>query len=115
MTAIPYIIFFFKIKSRFKDDLFISCDICSGYVAQVSDPWPVGLLSRQIYLYDRGDFQSLSHDLTEIDWSLVKDNDVDTNAQNVINRIYHLVNKQIPNKLVHVRKSYPSWLTNNTK
>ena len=71
--------------------------------------------SRQIYLYHRGDLQSLSHELTETDWSLVKDNDVDTYAQNVTDRILYLVNKHIPNKLVHIRKSDPSWLTNNIK
>ena len=48
--------------------------------------------SRQIYLYHRGDLQSLSHELTETDWSLVKDNDVDTYAQNVTDRILYLVN-----------------------
>ena len=59
--------------------------------------------------------QSLSHELTETDWSLVKDNDVDTYAQNVTDRILYLVNKHIPNKLVRIRKSDPSWLTNNIK
>ena len=51
-----YIHVVFKIKNCLNDDLFISCDdrigknvaehlhICSGYVTQVSDPWPVGLL-----------------------------------------------------------------------
>ena len=51
----PYI-FFFKIKNCLNDDLFISCDdrisenvayhlhICSGYVTQGSDLWPMGLL-----------------------------------------------------------------------
>ena len=45
----PYI--FFKIKNCLNDDLFISCDDRigkmlhnSGYVTQVSDLWPVGLL-----------------------------------------------------------------------
>ena len=48
---------FFKTKNCSNDGLFISCDdrtgknvayhlhICSGYVTQVSEPWPVGLLS----------------------------------------------------------------------
>ena len=67
----PYIIFFFKIKNCLKDDLFISCDdrigkmlhnkkkkkkkkkkklhICSGYVTQVSDPWPMAHLVKNLY------------------------------------------------------------------
>ena len=43
--------------------------------------------------------------------SLVKDNDVDTYAQNVTDRILYLANKHIPNKVVHIRKSDPPWLT----
>ena len=60
-------------------------------------------------------FPLQSHELTETDWSLVKDNDVDTYAEIVTDRILYLVNKHIPNKLVHIRKSYPSWLTSNIK
>ena len=49
-------IFFFKTKNCSNNDIFISCDdrigkmlhnicsVCSGYVTQVSEPWPVGLL-----------------------------------------------------------------------
>ena len=50
-------IFFFETKNCSNDDIFISCDdrigkmlhikhlhVCSGYVTQVSEPWPVGLL-----------------------------------------------------------------------
>ena len=45
--------------------------------------------SRHVY---RGDFQSLSNEWTETDWSLVKENNVDTNSQNVTGRILYLVN-----------------------
>ena len=58
--------------------------------------------SRQIYLYYRGDFQSLSYELTETNWSLVEDNDVDTYVPNVTYRILYLVYKHIPNKLVYI-------------
>ena len=43
----------------------------------------------------------------------MQDNDVDTYAQNVTDRILNLVDKHIPNKVVHFRKSDPPWLTNN--
>ena len=45
----------------------------------------------------------------------MKDNDVDTYAQNVTDRILYLVNKLIPNKLMQIQNSDPSWLTNNIK
>ena len=40
---------------------------------------------------------------------------MDTYAQNVTDRILHLVNKHITNKHVHIRKSDPPWLHNNIK
>ena len=52
-------IFFFKTKNCSNDDLFISCDdrigkmlhnICMSAVTQVSEPWPVGLVSLNIYI-----------------------------------------------------------------
>ena len=52
-------IFFFKTKNCSNDDLFISCDdrigkmlhnICMSAVTQVSEPWPVGLVSLYIYI-----------------------------------------------------------------
>ena len=36
-------------------------------------------------------------------------------AQHVTDRIFYLLNKHIPNKLVHIRTSDLSWLTNNIK
>ena len=70
---------------------------------------------RQIYLHHQGDYQTLSTELNETDWNSLKDDNVDLYAQNVIDRITYLVNKHIPNKTVHVRKSDPVWLTTNIK
>ena len=50
--------------------------------------------------------------MPQCDWSSLKDNNNDTYAQNVTDRILHLVNKYIPNKHVHTRKSDPLWLNN---
>ena len=44
-TSKGYIIFFFKIRMIFSLVAMTGLHICSGYVTQVSDPWPVGLLS----------------------------------------------------------------------
>ena len=70
---------------------------------------------RHIYLYHQGDYQTLYTELNETDWNSLKDDNVDLYAQNVNDRITHLVNKHISNKTVHVRKSDPSWLTTNIK
>ena len=71
--------------------------------------------TRHIYLYHRGDYQTLALELTETDWNSLKDNNIDVYAQNVTNRILDLVNKHIPNKHVHIRKSDPPWLSNTIK
>ncbi|MCG8047067.1 MAG: reverse transcriptase domain-containing protein, partial [Candidatus Thiodiazotropha endolucinida] len=71
--------------------------------------------TRQIYLYHRGNYQTLSRELNETDWHSLKDDDVDSYAQNVTDAILNLVNKHIPNKTIHIRKSDPPWLTNDIK
>ncbi|MCG8046167.1 MAG: reverse transcriptase domain-containing protein [Candidatus Thiodiazotropha endolucinida] len=70
---------------------------------------------RKIYLFDRGNYQTFSNDLIDTDWNTLKSNDIDTYAENITNRITSLTNKHIPNKLIKVRQSDPSWLTNNIK
>ncbi|MCG8047764.1 MAG: hypothetical protein N0E48_19410, partial [Candidatus Thiodiazotropha endolucinida] len=71
--------------------------------------------TRQIYLYHRGDYQTLSRELNETNWNSLKDDDVDIYAKNVTDAILNLVNKHIPNKTIHIRKSDPPWLTNDLK
>ena len=70
---------------------------------------------RHIRLFDRGDYQSLSHDIRETDWESLKINDIDIYASNITNRISELVDKHIPNKKNKIRQSDPSWLTNAAK
>ena len=88
---------------------------CPKYCFYNFDKLITPSLTRHIYLYHLDDYQTLSHELTEADWSSLKDNAIDIYAQNVTDRVLHLVNKHIPNKLVHIRKSEPPWLTNDIK
>ncbi|MES9994358.1 MAG: reverse transcriptase family protein [Candidatus Thiodiazotropha sp.] len=73
------------------------------------------IYSRHIWLYDRGDYLSLSRDLDNTDWSALKSDDIDTYTNNVTERITELAKKHIPNKDIKVRKSDPPWLTTNIK
>lgn len=70
---------------------------------------------RHIYLYDKGDYKTLSRELTETDWNSIKSNDIDIYAANITEKIIDLVNKHVPNKNIKVRNSDPPWLTNNIK
>ncbi|MEW8547189.1 MAG: endonuclease/exonuclease/phosphatase family protein, partial [Candidatus Thiodiazotropha sp.] len=71
--------------------------------------------TRKIYLYDRGNYQSISDELSETDWNKIKNNDIDIYANNLTEHILDLADKHIPNKTIKIRKSDPSWLTNNIK
>ena len=71
--------------------------------------------TRHVWLYDRGDYESFSRDLLEVDWNSLKDADVDVYATNVTNSITCLATKHIPNKHVKVRQTDPPWLTNNIR
>ena len=88
---------------------------CPIYCDYNFDKVKTRLLTRHIYLYNRGEYQTLTHDLTGTDWNSLKYNNVDVYAQNVTDRIQYLVNKHIPNKQMCIRISDPPWLSNNIK
>ena len=75
------------------------------------------IFTRNIWLYDRGDYQSLSRDVVDTDWNILNDNHIDIYANNVTNHIIELARKHIhvPNKNIKVRKSDPPWLNNVLK
>ena len=70
------------------------------------------IFTRNIWLYDRGDFQSFSKVVVDSNWNILKDNDIDIYANNVTNHIIELARKHIPNKNIKVRKSDPPRLHN---
>ena len=88
---------------------------CPIYCVYKFDKVITPSFTRHIYLYHRGDNETPALELTRTDWSSLKDNNVDVYAQNVTDRILYLVNKHIPNKHVHIRKSDPPWLSNTIK
>ena len=72
---------------------------------------PTQISTRHIWLYDRGDYQSYARYLHEPNWELLKNNDIDAYAKNVIDRITALAKQHIPNKIIKIRQSDPAWLT----
>ena len=57
----------------------------------------------------------MSEDLRETDWNKIKNNDIDLYANNLTEHITKLASIHIPNKIIKIRKSDPSWLTNHIK
>ena len=58
------------------------------------------LYTQKIYLYNRGNYQSLSDELIKTDWNKIKNNDIDIYANNLTEHITDLINKHIPNKII---------------
>ena len=65
--------------------------------------------------YDRGDYDSFAREITNTDWNNLKDDDIDTYANNVTNCIIGQATKHIPNKSVKIRQSDPPRLTNTIR
>ena len=84
---------------------------CPVYFVLSYHKAPTPISTRHIWLYDRGNYQSFARDLHETNWELLKDNDVDAYAKNIIDRITALAKQQIPNKTIKIRQSDPPWLT----
>ena len=76
---------------------------------------PTAVYQRHIWLYNRGDFDSMAREIQDSNWDEVKDDDVDIYANKLTDQISKLASKYIPNKIIKVRQSDPPWLTNNIK
>ncbi|MEW8546337.1 MAG: endonuclease/exonuclease/phosphatase family protein [Candidatus Thiodiazotropha sp.] len=70
---------------------------------------------REIWSYDRGDYDLLREKATTTNWDLFQDNDIDTYARNVTNHIKDISKQCIPNKTIRVRPLEPPWITSNIK
>ena len=79
---------------------------CPIYCVFNLDKTTSPVYKRHIWLYDRGDYQSLSYELSETDWDSLKNRD---------EQLTKLASKHIPNKTIKVRKTDPVWLNNNIK
>ena len=71
-------------------------------------------LSRHIWLFDKGYYQSLKHKARNTNSNVMKHN-INTYAANTTTNITEMTKKYNPNKAVKVRPSDPSWLTTHIK
>ena len=70
---------------------------------------------RQIWSYDRGDYDLLRDRAALSNWDSFKDADIDTYARNVTNHIKEISKQCIPNKTIRVRPLEPPWITSSIK
>lgn len=73
------------------------------------------IYTRNIYLYNRANYDDFKDEILRTDWDSLKDDDVDIYATNFTDKILELTNKHVPNKTIKVRQSDPTWLTNDIK
>ena len=73
------------------------------------------MFTRNIWLYDRGNYEALSSELNETNWNSLKNDDINIYAQNITDKIITAAKRHIPNKNIKVRQSDPPWLNNTIK
>ena len=73
------------------------------------------LVPRKILLYNRGNYEACKDGLQRTDWDSLKEDNVDKYASKFTDKILELTNKHVPNKIIKVRQSDPTWLTNEIK
>ena len=81
---------------------------CPVYFVLSYHKAPTSISTRHIWLYDQGDYQSYARDLHETNWELLKDNDIDVYAKNIIDRITALAKQHIQHKTIKTRQIDPS-------
>ena len=71
---------------------------------------------RHIWLYDRGDYAMYRNKLNSIDWdSILSNDDINKCAEQFSDSIMQAARESIPNKIVTIRPSEPSWINSSIK
>ena len=71
--------------------------------------------SRHIWLFDRGNYESLSQEISNTNWDMLKNNDINIYANNLTEQVSKSSKIHIPNKFIKVKQSDPHWMNNNIK
>ena len=66
--------------------------------------------TREVWLYDQGDFDMLRQRLADFDWDSIKCEDVNQYSINFANILINLAKECIPNKKVRVRPQDLPWI-----
>ena len=67
--------------------------------------------TRQIWSYDQGDYDSLKTKVSNTDWDLLSDPDINIYTRNFTDHLNLLTAECIQNKTVRIRPSDPPWIT----
>ena len=73
------------------------------------------LYTRQIWNYERADFNDLREKFSTTCWQQCMDDDIDIYSTNITNKIISTSQQVIPNRIVTIRPSEPPWMTQSLK
>ena len=66
--------------------------------------------TREVWLYEQGDFDTLRQRIADFDWDSIKCEDVNQYATNFTNILINLAKESIPNKKVRIRPQDLPWI-----
>ena len=70
---------------------------------------------RTIWKYDDGNYDLLKQYVRDSDWSSLKNDNINTYAEDVTSKILELCKLTIPNKVITVRPQNPPWFNNEIR
>ena len=73
------------------------------------------VFTRNIWLYNKGNYEALSKELYETNWNNLINDDINIYAQNITDQIISVAKRHVPNKNIKVRQSDPPWLNSKIK
>ena len=66
---------------------------------------------RSVWKYENGDYYQLRNDLSEVNWNLKQNDDINIYAQDISATILAKARRSIPNKTIKINPHEPPWMT----
>ena len=71
--------------------------------------------TRRLWRHDQGNYDRLREKAAAIYWDALRDNDIDSYAANLHSTITKLASECIPNKIIKIKPTEPSWINAKIK
>ena len=73
------------------------------------------VITRHIWLFEQGNYDLLRRKTLETDWDSLKSEDINKYSETTTKHIIEIAKQCIPNRLIKVNPTEPSWITTNIK
>ena len=71
--------------------------------------------TRCMWRYDQGNYNLLREKVASTDWNVLQNDDINTYAKGLIDKLLHLAEDSIPNKVITIWPTDPPWITSQIK